>query len=137
MPLAARWMIRCSLVYLLLGITIGSAIFIHKAFSINPILWQFLPVHTEILIFGWIIQFTMGTAYWILPRFLKGPKRGDKKFAVTIVLLFNSGILILVFNNLFLSSSPIGLAGRFLQGIAVLIFTLIHWNRITTYRHED
>jgi len=34
-----------------------------------------LPIHIEVLIFGWIIQFTLGTAYWILPRFLQAPQR--------------------------------------------------------------
>ena len=134
MPTPSRWMIRCSFVYLFLGILMGALMLTHKAYFVHTAVWILLPIHIEVTIFGWIIQLTMGTAYWMLPRFLEGPSRGDSSLAYVMVVLLNLGIISVIADSLLSSTLSFGLIGRILELTAVFLFVVLHWNRIVTYR---
>ena len=134
MPAPSRWMIRFSLFYLLAGFTIGALILIAKAYPVYSEVWMLLSVHIEILIFGFIIQFTMGTAYWILPRFLEGEPRGKVFWSKGMVGLLNTGIVLNIFYYLGLISEWGILIGRFLEVTSVILFIALHWNRAVSYR---
>ena len=132
MPLISRLMIKLSLVYLLLGVTIGALMLVNKAWLISPILWFVLPIHIEFLIFGWIVQFTLGVAYWILPRFLESKGRGNKTLAWLMVLFLNAGILLVAFSGYGLGRS-FALTGRIFEAFSVVLFISLHWKRVVTY----
>lgn len=134
MPTPSRWMIRCSFVYLFWGILMGAMMLVHKAYFIHGAVWMLLPIHIEVTIFGWIIQLTMGTAYWMLPRFLEGPSRGDSSMAYTMVASLNLGIIFVVADSLLSFALPFDLIGRILELAAVGLFVKLHWNRIVTYK---
>lgn len=106
---------------------------VHKAYPLHPAIWSLLPVHIELLVIGWIVQFTMGTAYWILPRYLKGSSRGNTRMARLMVLLLNIGIVIVIADRLTASDLPLALMGRFFEVAAVVLFIGLHWQRIVTY----
>jgi len=126
-------MLRTSLLYLLAAFTIGAAMLAGKAYPIYPQIWQLLPVHIEISIFGWIIQFTMGTAYWILPRYLKTGDRGDPVTAFWMMGLFNAGVIVNIVTYLHYWP-PIGIFwGRLFQFFAVVLFIVLHWKRAVSY----
>lgn len=135
MPVISRWMIRSSLIYLFLGTLMGAVMLIHKAYPLHPAVWQLLPLHIEITLFGWIIQLTLGTGYWMLPRFLKAPHRGSKKAAIVMVMLLNTGIWLNVMADILTTEIPVQLIGRGFELSAVVIFLMLHWNRIVTYRN--
>lgn len=130
MPLISRLMIKSSLVYLVLGVSIGTLMLINKAWLISPLLWFVLPIHIEFLIFGWIIQFTLGVAYWILPRFLETKGRGNKYLAWLMFLSLNAGILLVSVSAYGFGHS---LSGRILETLAVILFIGLHWKRVVTY----
>jgi len=134
MPSPTRWMLHISFVCLLLGSVLGTLLLIDKALSIHPFIWQLLPVHYELLTIGWIVQFTLGTAYWILPRFLKGEARGSETQAFFMVAFLNFGILFVLLGHFFETAVSLVLIGRILQLAAVLTFIKLHWKRILTYR---
>lgn len=134
MPTPSRWMIRLSFFYLLLGIIMGALMLIHKAYFIHPAIWMLLPIHIEVTIFGWIIQLTLGTAYYILPRFLEGPPRGDSSLAYAMIVSLNLGIIFVITDSLLSFTLPIDLVGRIFELTAVGLFVALHWNRIVTYR---
>lgn len=136
MPAVSRWMIKLSFIYLLAGMLLGALIFIQKAYTLHPVVWSFLPVHIEFLLFGWIVQFTLGTAYWILPRHLTGPPRGSKLPATAMVLLLNAGILVIAAGSLQSGTELLGIIGRLVQLMAVALFAWLMWTRITTYRKK-
>lgn len=136
MPLISRLLIRCSFIYLLLAMMMGAILLIHKAWPLYPAAWQLLPLHIETAIFGWIIQFTLGTGYWMLPRFLKGPQRGSPPLAYLMVIALNVGILLTLSASLFQSEMPLMILGRLLELLAVILFISLHWNRIVTYRYS-
>lgn len=109
---------------------------IHKAQPVHPAVWQLLPLHIEMAIFGWIIQFTLGTAYWMLPRFLKGPQRGPRWLAFAMIVALNLGILLTLADRQLAIELPLMLSGRILELLAVIIFVNLHWHRIVSYRHK-
>lgn len=136
MPVPSRWMIRLSFVYLTVAMGLGALMLIHKAFTVHPLVWVLLPVHIEVAIFGWVIQFTLGTAYWMLPRFLEGPPRGSDKLAGAMVTSLNLGIVLVIIDSASTMLFPFRLLGRTLELVAVILFLILHWNRIVTYRKK-
>jgi hypothetical protein len=134
MPAPSRWMIRCALCYLLIGVAIGGLILTSKAYPSLVWSWTLLPIHIEFAIFGWIIQLTMGTAYWILPRFLSGDSRGNVGAAKGMVATLNGGIMINVITYLDVLPEWGIVAGRLLETSAVVLFITLHWKRVVSYR---
>lgn len=133
MPIPSRWMIKASLIHLFAGFFTGALILLSKAYTgLSPV-WVLLPIHIEVSIFGWIIQLTMGTAYWILPRFLVGSSRGNPELAKIMVILLNTGILIIVASHLDIISSTATVLGRILEVSAIILFIVLHWNRAVSY----
>ncbi|HKK44826.1 MAG TPA: hypothetical protein VJ964_04855 [Balneolaceae bacterium] len=135
MPAQSRWMIRCSLIYLLVGFVIGALLLSAKTYPALSQLWILLPVHIEILIFGFIIQFTLGTAYWILPRFIKGKPRGNSGIAKLVVGSLNAGIFLNIMTFLNILPVQATILGRSLEGAAVALFVTLHWSRVVSYRN--
>ncbi len=130
MPRLSRWFIKSSLIYLLAGFALGTLILIQKGLGIFPAVWRWLPVHVELVIFGWILQLVMGVAYWILPRF--GAKRRREAAAGLAFWLINGGILLAggaVAGNL----PPVAFAARLLQTGAVACFLIHAWPRIKPF----
>lgn len=134
MTIITRIMIRLSLIYLLIGLTIGTFLLINKAWLIHPALWFLLPAHIELMIFGWIIQLTLGVAYWILPRVLETKGRGNVKLAWLMLLCLNAGIVLVIASG-FLPGFKLALIGRILETAAVGLFITLHWNRVASYYH--
>ncbi|TYP94811.1 Cytochrome C and Quinol oxidase polypeptide I [Fodinibius salinus] len=133
MPTPSRWMIKASMLYMLVGFSIGALILISKVYPELSTVWSLLTVHIEVGIFGWIIQLTMGTAYWILPRYLKTGSRGSSRLALVMVGLLNLGILINVASYLQFLDSSATILGRLLEVGAVVLFIGLHWNRAVSY----
>jgi hypothetical protein len=130
-------MIRLSLVSLLLSALMGGLILTHKAVPVHPALWGLLPLHYELAIWGWLVQFVMGTAYWMFPRHLKGPGRGSARMAGLMVALYNTGLVLLLLSSLMGSvKTPLALGGRGLLASAVMLFGGLMWHRVVSYRER-
>ena len=78
MPRLSCWFIRASLLYLGIGVIFGGIVLAAKGFpgSLNWT-WLLLPAHIQLLVGGWMIQFTLGMAYWLLPRLSGAGDRGS------------------------------------------------------------
>ena len=129
MPIISVWFIRCSLTYLGLGFTIGAVVLFNKAVPVIPSVWNFLPMHIEFLLLGFVLQLTMGVAFWIFPRLQTLTDRGDEKKAVLAFILLNVGIWICSLSS-FISLDQILLVGRLCQTGAVIFFILNLWPRV-------
>ncbi|MDX1637046.1 MAG: hypothetical protein R3281_03685 [Balneolaceae bacterium] len=127
-------MIRISLLYFLAAISVGAVMLVSKAVVLEISFSTLLQVHIELALFGWLIQFVLGTAYWMLPRYLKGPKRGSNSLAWGMVALLNGGLWIYLCAHLEILPDSGFLAGRVLELISVGLFIYLHWNRIVAYR---
>lgn len=132
MPRLSQWMIRAALLYLLLGFTFGALLLTHKGIPLHPALWSWLPAHIEFLLIGWIVQLTMGVAFWILPRFWQKPARPHESFAQIAFLLLNVGIWLVVAATTFRVGRNLLLAGRIVEMSAVIFFALHAWKRLVS-----
>jgi len=131
-------MIRSSLVYFVLGISFGALMLLQKAFPFDAGIWQGLPVHVELLLFGWMLQLVLGVAYWMFPRLLEGADRGWPAGIWWIYGLFNGGIVV---NLAAIARGLAGmegtLAGRGMQLAAIVLFISLHWKRVVSYRSRE
>ncbi len=127
MPRLSRWFIRAALLHLALGVTLGGLILFHKGIPLFPFSWRYLPVHIELLLFGWIVQLVMGVAFWIFPRFLRS--RGNETPAWLAFGLLNLGVFLAAASPLLRVPWAIGL-GRLTELAAVVAFAAHIWPRI-------
>jgi cbb3-type cytochrome oxidase subunit 1 len=130
MPRLSQWLIRTALIYLLLGITVGSLLLAHKGVALHPLMWSWLPAHIEFLLMGWIMQLTIGVAFWILPRFWEGPRRPNEIYVRVSFILLNLGIWLVVAATVFRAGERVLFAGRTAEIGAVLFFALHGWRRV-------
>jgi len=129
MPRLSQWYIKSVLLYLLAGFSIGMLMLANKGVPFYPALWRLLPVHIEFLLMGWTLQFVLGVAFWIAPRFWQAPRRGDERGAVAAWILLNLGIWAVVM-GVWLAVPSLILPGRVLEVTAVFTFVLHIWPRI-------
>lgn len=134
MPRQTVWMIRTALLCFLVGIVLGGVMLSGKAFAWQGSLWFLLPIHIELTLIGWVVQLVMGTAYWILPRYLKRPGRGDPRHAWLMVIMLNVGIWLVILSHLNLLPELSRLAGRICEVGAVGMFVALHWKRVVAYQ---
>jgi len=129
MPRLSSWFVRAALSYLAVGFTLGALLLAEKASSFYPMLWDILPVHIELLLVGWLVQLALGVAFWILPRFSKGPPRGNEAVVWLSFVLLNLGIAFVVAGTL-LAVPGLLLAGRVAETGGVLAFVWGSWRRV-------
>ncbi len=136
MPIQSVIMIRLSLIWLLMTTLIGALLLFNKVYVYHPAIWALLPVHFEIAIWGWVIQCVIGTAYWIFPRHMNVKPRGSEQLANWMVVLYNIGLLLLIFGYLQKPAQFLQLYGRSMLIFAIMLFALLIWNRSITYLKE-
>jgi ABC-type transport system involved in multi-copper enzyme maturation permease subunit len=78
----------------------------------------------------------MGTAYWMFPKKLDDPRRGPNWAGWTVFILFNTGLIFLVISTLFRSLIYAAAFGRGLLLFSILVFAVLMWQRIVTYRNH-
>jgi len=132
MPRLSVYFVRASLIYLLLGFTLGGLMLANKGILISPMIWGLLPLHMEFAFVGWMIQLAMGIAFWILPRFNKGAPRGDERFAWLAFVLVNLGVFFVTLDYFF-DVPWLTFTGRFTEVMGLLAFIMGHWRRIKPF----
>lgn len=130
MPRLSQWYVKMSFGYLLLGFTVGALLLANKGRPLHPALWSLLPAHIEWLLIGWVAQFTLGVAFWILPRFWQEPRRGNATGAVIAIVLLNAGIVLVSLAGLLGLPVWATAAGRVLEIAAAAAFAHAAWPRI-------
>lgn len=130
MPRLSQWLIRVALIYLLLGFTVGALLLAHKGVPLHPMLWSWLPAHIEFLLLGWVVQLTMGVAFWILPRYWQPPHRPREGFVKAAFVLLNAGIWLVVAGTTLRAGEWVSFAGRLAEVGAVVLFAAHGWGRV-------
>lgn len=94
MPRLSCWFIRAALLHLALGGVLGGLILIAKGLpSALGWAWLLLPAHIQLMVGGWLVQLTLGVAYWMLPRLNGAGERGREKAAWTSWAALNIGVI--------------------------------------------
>lgn len=100
MPVLSVLAIRLSLVHLVCGFTLGALLLAGKGLGRPvPLPWG-TAAHMALLQVGWTLQLALGVAFWILPRFLEGPPRGDERPAWLAVVCVNAAVLVALAGSL-------------------------------------
>lgn len=132
-PIQSVWFIRISLVYLLVGSLLGALLMFQKAFGLDPEIWKFLPLHFTILIWGFLISFIMGNAYWMFPKFLSEHPRGSSGQAWMMFCSYHLGLLLYLITKFFFPYDSLTLLGKFLISLGLVIFMRLTWARVISY----
>lgn len=126
MPLLSRYYVRTALVWLAVGATLGGVILWSKASPI-PGAWQLLTAHISLVTWGWLLQLSLGVAYWILPRF--GSERPRPYLAAIAYTLLNAALVIALVASVLPVPWP-GVPVAALQMLALAAFALHAWPRV-------
>lgn len=95
MPRLSCWFVRAALLHLGSGVLIGALLLSAKGFpAALGWAWSLLIAHIQLLIVGWLIQFALGVAYWILPRLDGAGARGRPSAAWFSFVALNAGTLL-------------------------------------------
>jgi hypothetical protein len=129
MPKLSVWLVRAALLHMGIGFLFGSLILHHKGIPIYGWSWKLLNPHIELMIFGWMMQFVMGIAIWILPRFSGKQRYGKTRLGWWSFSLLNGGIVLTVSGSWF-ALDLISLVGRLGTLSAVLLFTVLAYPRV-------
>lgn len=130
MPGPSRWFVRASLIHLVAGFSLGGVLLIHKGLTLDLPAWRLLTPHIELLLIGWIVQLTMGVAFWILPRFGRGPARGGETAMWLVLVLLNGGVLAVCLASSLILPEWVQLSGRAAEAASALIFGIRVWPRV-------
>lgn len=130
MPSHAVHIVRLSLVYLLIGSTMGAIMLLDRAFQIAEFIWWVRPFHIELLFFGWFVHLAFGVASWILPRTQGSP---SVRVLAAAVVTLNVGILAVGMGQM-LAMDGLAFVGRLTEMIGVIVFAVYVWPRIRGIR---
>lgn len=93
MPRLSCWFIKAAFAHLGVGVALGGLILSAKGLPLSfGWAWALLPAHIQLLAGGWLIQLTLGMAYWILPRLDGGGARGREIWAWTSFWTLNGSV---------------------------------------------
>ncbi len=133
MPKLSVWLIRCALLHLLIGSLLGTVMLLTKAGATMPgWVLRGWGVHAELVLVGWMVQLTIGVAYWILPKFPRRPVRGPSWPVVAALVLLNAGVVAAGLASL-QGWRELVVVARFAELAAVMSFALSTWPRVKEF----
>jgi len=133
-PRLAVWIVRTALIYLGCGFTVGAYMLINKGLRLDPHFLAWVYMHEELLLIGWMLQFVIGVAFWILPRFMTAPKYGAIEQAWAAYIVLNMGVLTTIVGTWIEGpGSSAALIGRGLEIVAAATFAVYIWPRVRPF----
>ncbi len=134
MPLLSRLLVRTALISLGAGFLLGALLLSSRPFPIHALVAPLRPLHVELLLIGWLLQLALGVAYWILPRNLDGPMRGNSTLGWWVFGLLNAGVWLTGLGPVLSPEAPLVVIGRLEETCAVVCFLVLAWPRIRPFR---
>lgn len=132
MPPLTRYLLRLSLVALLAGSAIGAWRLSHSLIP-GPA-WRM--AHIELMLFGWLVPFVLGTGYWMLPRAAVQPERGNPCVAWAGALLLTAGLGAVVVAALLDGPRDWPLIGAGVRSAGIFLLVLVLWPRVKPFRNS-
>jgi hypothetical protein len=111
---------RTAFAWLLIGSGAGALMLASRGLGWRVPWAEALALHIDVMLFGWMTQFTMGTAYWILPKHAAGPERGPDAPIAAAWFLLNAGVIAAAMGP----SHELVFAGRIAEFAAVVAFAV-------------
>ena len=130
MPKLSVWLVRASLIHMGIGFLFGAMILHHKGVALFDWTWRLLTLHTELMIFGWVMQLVMGVAFFTLPRFSQKPNRyGAVTLGWVSFFWLNGGAIITAVAQ-WREMQTYVFIGRLLVLSAVVAYVVMIWPRV-------
>jgi hypothetical protein len=132
MPTLSRYFVRSALVCLGIGFTLGGLILSAKGGFVDARMWRWLPMHIILLMDGWLIQLSLGMAYWILPR-VQAHDRGRPHWAWSGFVVLQIGLTLTVLTALGVwmpAFDALLVPALLLQCTGVILFAIHAWPRM-------
>ena len=129
-----RWMIKTSLVYLLVGVFLGLLMFLAQRFPALEWISTWRTIHVHVILVGSVIQMIMGVALWMFPRKVEVPRWTTEREGMTLYISFNLGTVTRSVFEPFWTSGDLSyfltLGGMVLQILSILYFLVLIFQRI-------
>jgi hypothetical protein len=133
MPFLSRLLVRSALCWLTVGAAMGALLLSAKAMPMPAGGFRLFALHAEALLIGWMVQFTMGVAWWILPKYPRLPERGPAGPIWAAWLLLNAGVLLAGIGRAVGAPEVTVLAGRSAELLAAVAFASAAWPRVKAF----
>jgi hypothetical protein len=129
-PISVR-LLRLSLLALLTGGAIGAWLLGSEPWGS---LWQprLRAAHIQLMLFGWLLPFVMGTAYWMMPRHPQGEPRGPAARGWAATALLHLGVVLGPLGAL-AGWGLVARAGAFTALTGALLFLGLLWPRVRAF----
>jgi len=131
MPPVSVRLLRLSLLALLAGAALGGVLLAAEPWG-SAWLPRFRAAHVQLMLFGWLGPFVLGTAYWILPRHPQGEGRGSSGQARAASILLQAGVLLGPAGAL-AGWSVVARAGSLAAISGVALFVGLLWPRVKAF----
>ena len=128
MPRIVRWYLRTALIMFVLALVAG----VLQALGTPGL----TPVYFHLLMVGWVTQFIMGVALWMLPKYTQAQPRGSDRLSWVGYGLLNAGLLLRAATEPANALAPGGAWGwalvlsALLQWLAGALFVFNAWRRV-------
>ncbi len=126
-------LVRSALCWLAGGALMGALLLAGKAVPLPEAVVRLFPLHAEGMLVGWMVQFTMGMAWWILPKYPRLPERGPAGPIWAAWMLLNGGVLVAGLGRALGAGDGTVLAGRAAELAAALAFATAAWPRVKAF----
>ncbi len=137
MPLPAVITLRMAVLYLIGGATLGAMVLTGKALPAYAQWITLFPLHIVWIAIGGFVQFTLGTAFWILPKFATGPSfYGNVRAFQWCIGALNVGVILYTVNFVVFQNDLLGLGVRVLWVIAAVAAGIHFFPRIKPFQHS-
>jgi len=133
MPFLSTLLVRTSLLWLATAALMGALLLAGKGVPMPAWVFHLFPLHAEAMLVGWMIQFAMGVAYWILPKYPRLPERGPAGPVWAAWLLLNGGVVLAGAGRALGAAGPVVAAGRGAELLAALAFVAAAWPRVKPF----
>jgi hypothetical protein len=136
MPALTRWAIKIAMVYLIVGLVGGALYWANVQWNFAQVLSILNPTYLHMLVVGWLTQLIFGVIYWMFPIISKDNMRGNPTLAWSVLILFNSGLILRMICEPWRSLNANDLNGiglvlsAILQVCAAYLFIVVCWPRV-------
>jgi hypothetical protein len=132
-PFLSVLLVRTALCWLAAGMTMGALLLSAKATPLPAGVSRLFHAHSEAVLIGWMVQLTMGVAWWILPKYPRLPERGSGAPVWMAWLLLNTGVVLAGIGRSVGAPDAFVLSGRAAELAAALAFAVAAWPRIKAF----